>query len=901
SHGARKWIKPPGPGATASLDGVPEEGNEGSSPLFSLRSSCSALLVPHPDPDVIMQRGCVRGGSTKVSSRRPGSLLAGGWLGLPRPRPSPRPAAPLALAPPAVSLRTGEGARGCGPSAEVCALRGFRSSPLFEPLRPDLGNRAGPRPRRSGTRGSGSGSDALSPWWAGDGGGIPGVRVTRQRGARTARSPGPPASPGWSLNREVYPGKSFHSKGKLKEEIVSNKQGVCVLKSRRNSCGVKAGWTPRRNRAWCDIFVTKDFKKKREDAPQRMKESSVKMDSGASEIQIETKEEKEPGTVCPQKERQERNRATLCFKRRKKASKMKSKVASKTTEGTKTCPPEAGAWASIKRFVTPGKRSESSKKQKPSAAEVQPEDAALPKKKAKSRLKIPCIRFSRGAKRSRHSKLTEDADYNTGVQQRGTDDLETKPQTQPADRTSQAKSTQGPQEGVLVEDGKDVQEPQVSRNTTSGENVISVELELKDESSAIQMGTPMLEKEAEVIKEKPSVQAQQASSEVDSPHPVASHVPASPATAYQRGVDKPSDTVRDRAPSAKDDRSRKGAAEEKKASDIVQGQGEETPLSQAEEAAVSQAHKSAVGQAKEAVVAQAKEAVVAQAEEAVMAQAEEAVVALVEETVVAQTEEAVVAQAQEAVVAQAKEAAVAHAEEAAVAQIEEAVVAQAEEVVVAQAEEAVVAQAEAAVAQTEEAVVAQAEEAVVAQAEEAAVTQVEEALVAQMEEALVAQTEETVVAQAEEAVVAQVEEAAMAQAEEAVVAQVEETVVAPADEATVAQAPDLKENGTDTEKPRSEECKRMEPIAIIITDTEISEFDVKKSKNVPKQFLISVENEQVGVFANDSDFEGRTSEQYETLLIETASSLVKNAIQLSVEQLVNEMVSEDNKINTLLQ
>lgn len=87
----------------------------------------------------------------------------------------------------------------------------------------------------------------------------------------------------------------------------------------------------------------------------------------------------------------------------------------------------------------------------------------------------------------------------------------------------------------------------------------------------------------------------------------------------------------------------------------------------------------------------------------------------------------------------------------------------------------------------------------------------------------------------------------------------------------------------------------MEPIAIIITDTEISEFDVKKSKNVPKQFLISTENEQGGVFANDSGFEGRTSEQYETLLIETASSLVKNAIQLSIEQLVNEMASDDNK------
>ncbi|XP_014639777.1 PREDICTED: A-kinase anchor protein 5 [Ceratotherium simum simum] len=117
----------------------------------------------------------------------------------------------------------------------------------------------------------------------------------------------------------------------------------------------------------------------------------------------------------------------------------------------------------------------------------------------------------------------------------------------------------------------------------------------------------------------------------------------------------------------------------------------------------------------------------------------------------------------------------------------------------------------------------------------------------------------------------------------------------------LSQESDFKENEINAEKPKPEESKRMEPIAIIITDTEISEFDVKKSKNVPKQFLISIENEQVGVFANDSGFEGRTSEQYETLLIETASSLVKNAIQLSVEQLVNEMASDDNKINNLLQ
>nr|XP_042116727.1 A-kinase anchor protein 5 [Peromyscus maniculatus bairdii]XP_042116728.1 A-kinase anchor protein 5 [Peromyscus maniculatus bairdii] len=490
-----------------------------------------------------------------------------------------------------------------------------------------------------------------------------------------------------------------------------------------------------------------------------MKECSVKMESRVSEIQIETKEEKAPAAVSPQEERQEGKTGTLCFKRRKKANRTQPKAGSKTAEVTKKRPPEAGdpaqpqpagAWASVKRLVTHGKRSESSKKQKPSEADVQPEDVALPKKKAKSRLGIPCIRFSRGAKRRHHAKLTEDSDYNSRVQG-GADDLETKAQTQSA---GQAKSTQGRQEGVLVEDGKEAQESRVSNSLTSRGNVVSVDLELENESSAVQMGTPVLEKEPRVSTEKQSVQAQQASplesSEAGSPRPVASDAPASPATVYQRSVEAPSGAIQESVPRGEDDGSRRSASQEKTSGEITLGPAEETTVVQAEEAAVSLTDKSAV-------------------------------------------------------------------------------------------------------------------------------------------------------AQEEEAAVSQEEEAAVAREEEIAVAQEEEAAVAREEEITVAQAPDLKENGIDTEKPRSEESKRMEPIAIIITDTEISEFDAKKSKNVPKQFLISMENEQVGVFANDSDFEGRTSEQYETLLIETASSLVKNAIQLSVEQLVNEMVSEDNKINTLLQ
>ncbi|XP_060610315.2 A-kinase anchor protein 5 [Anolis sagrei] len=49
-----------------------------------------------------------------------------------------------------------------------------------------------------------------------------------------------------------------------------------------------------------------------------------------------------------------------------------------------------------------------------------------------------------------------------------------------------------------------------------------------------------------------------------------------------------------------------------------------------------------------------------------------------------------------------------------------------------------------------------------------------------------------------------------------------------------------------------------------------------------------------------TDQEHWTSEQYEGLLIETAASLVKAAIQSSIEQLVNEMALEQNKQNSFL-
>ncbi|XP_003797448.1 A-kinase anchor protein 5 [Otolemur garnettii] len=416
------------------------------------------------------------------------------------------------------------------------------------------------------------------------------------------------------------------------------------------------------------------------------------METIVSEIQVENKDEKRSTEGSPQDEIQEKKASMLCFKRRKKAAKVrKPKANSEAADVARKCPPEGGAsdqpqtpgraWASIKSLVTRRKTSDSLKQQKPFETEVQPEikaeDADLSKKKAKSRLKIPCIKFSRGAKRSNHSKIIEDSGCSIKVQGKAKT-LDSQTQTESIDQATKASP-----EGISQKNGGGVCESNVSNSLISGEKVISVELGLDNGHSTDQTGTLIIEKEIEIVKEK-DIQPQQASPfeivETDHQQSV-SDVPLSPAIpSYQQIMGEASNSSLESKPNRINSESTEIVAKENKPKD----------------------------------------------------------------------------------------------------------------------------------------------------------------------------TESS-------------------------------------------QESDFKENGISAEKPKSEESKKMEPIAIIITDTEISEFDVKKSKNVPKQFLISIGNEQIGVFDNDGGFEGRTSEQYETLLIETASSLVKNAIQLSIEQLVNEMASDDNK------
>ncbi|XP_009643163.1 A-kinase anchor protein 5 [Egretta garzetta] len=120
------------------------------------------------------------------------------------------------------------------------------------------------------------------------------------------------------------------------------------------------------------------------------------------------------------------------------------------------------------------------------------------------------------------------------------------------------------------------------------------------------------------------------------------------------------------------------------------------------------------------------------------------------------------------------------------------------------------------------------------------------------------------------------------------------------------------------------EANRGAGIGIVITVTEAEDSDNTDSDQAYEPSPVLHRNKQKGNKKSSGSFdfgkkEGpeagggpqaeekgpgdqghRTGEQYELLLIETASSLVKAAIQSSIEQLVNEMALEQNKHNSFL-
>ncbi|NXC08518.1 AKAP5 protein, partial [Orthonyx spaldingii] len=162
------------------------------------------------------------------------------------------------------------------------------------------------------------------------------------------------------------------------------------------------------------------------------------MVKAAKEIQMENPREAETpstGATCSPPEEQAEKPSMLCFKKRKKscrkeltvkdacegASEEKSQCVSADQEEAKASNPSRsskGAWSAIKNLTRPRRRQKSSSRKKvPSDSQVQLEVDAeescaqdLPKKRASSGVKMPCVRFSRGKKKPSPSEAVEEAE-----------------------------------------------------------------------------------------------------------------------------------------------------------------------------------------------------------------------------------------------------------------------------------------------------------------------------------------------------------------------------------------------------------------------------------------------------------------------------------------------------------
>ncbi|XP_075282988.1 A-kinase anchor protein 5 [Opisthocomus hoazin] len=162
------------------------------------------------------------------------------------------------------------------------------------------------------------------------------------------------------------------------------------------------------------------------------------MAKAAKEIQMENPREVETqstGAACSPSEEQAEKPSMLCFKKRKKsckkgltvkdacegASEEKSQRVS-ADRGEEKAPDQPrssrGAWAAIKNLARPRRRQKpSSRKQAPCDSQVQLETDAeeggaqgVPKKRASSGVKMPCVRFSRGKKKPSPGEAVEESD-----------------------------------------------------------------------------------------------------------------------------------------------------------------------------------------------------------------------------------------------------------------------------------------------------------------------------------------------------------------------------------------------------------------------------------------------------------------------------------------------------------
>uniref|UniRef100_G1NL94 A-kinase anchoring protein 5 n=1 Tax=Meleagris gallopavo TaxID=9103 RepID=G1NL94_MELGA len=195
------------------------------------------------------------------------------------------------------------------------------------------------------------------------------------------------------------------------------------------------------------------------------------MAKAAKEIQMENPSELETpsaGTPCPPLEEQAEKPSMLCFKKRKKSCKkgLTTKDAREGASGTSkeknqcisTDPGEAktsaqlrpsrGAWAALKSLTKPRRGQKSSSRKKVSSdSQVQLEMDAeescaqgLPRKKASTGVKMPCVRFLRGKKKASPTEVVEESEDSVqanevmGILNKAIEELEDMAPAEPCDK-----------------------------------------------------------------------------------------------------------------------------------------------------------------------------------------------------------------------------------------------------------------------------------------------------------------------------------------------------------------------------------------------------------------------------------------------------------------------------------
>jgi len=195
------------------------------------------------------------------------------------------------------------------------------------------------------------------------------------------------------------------------------------------------------------------------------------MAKAAKEIQMENPSELETpsaGTPCPPLEEQAEKPSMLCFKKRKKSCKKglttkdACEGASAASEEKNQCistdpgeakasaplRPSRGAWAALKSLTKPRRGQKSSSRKKVSSdSQVQLEMDAeescaqgLPRKKASTGVKMPCVRFLRGKKKPSPSEVVEESEDSVqanevmGILNKAIEELEDMVPAEPCDK-----------------------------------------------------------------------------------------------------------------------------------------------------------------------------------------------------------------------------------------------------------------------------------------------------------------------------------------------------------------------------------------------------------------------------------------------------------------------------------